>query len=214
MDFIFLCMKSLIKKRLRTLLTVFSIAIGVASVIIIASVGDFGKKAVNDEINSFGLGGLAVSCNSTFFENGGISADKAEIIRANANVETVMPIYLYKSKSELRNIERDSLVFGVDERAVDIVSMQVLHGRNISEQDVLNGENVCVVDSEFAQTAYSRTNIVGKKAVVTVGNYTNEFEIIGVVKTGTGIGGIVCRRLYPFVCVYSCHHNKQNYCTG
>lgn len=187
MDFLFLCLKSLIRKRLRTALTVFSIAIGVTSVIIISAVGDFGKKSVNDEINSFGLGGIAVSCNSTFFENGSISAEKAEIISQNSNVEVAMPIYLYTSKAELRGLEKESLVFGIDERAPEIVSMQILHGRNISQNDISSNANVCVIDADFAKSAYYRTNVVGKKLSVSIGGSLNEFEIIGVIKAGTGL---------------------------
>ena len=58
----FVCsIRNLGRKRFRSFLTIASIAIGVASVVLIGSIGEIGKGAITDELNSLGLGSVTVS---------------------------------------------------------------------------------------------------------------------------------------------------------
>ncbi|MFQ8601176.1 MAG: ABC transporter permease, partial [Oscillospiraceae bacterium] len=50
--------KNLSRKRFRTFLTIAGIAIGVASVVLISTIGDVGKKVINDELDSLGIGSI------------------------------------------------------------------------------------------------------------------------------------------------------------
>ncbi|MFA9381895.1 MAG: ABC transporter permease, partial [Acetanaerobacterium sp.] len=50
--------------------------------------------------------------------------------------------------------------------------------------DVSSGENVCLVDRNFAQQTYKRSNIVGKTIQLRLGGINEEFTIIGVVNSG------------------------------
>ena len=54
-------LKCLVENKIRFLLTVLSIAIGVASVLIINSVSDFGVSAISTELDSLGMNGLIVT---------------------------------------------------------------------------------------------------------------------------------------------------------
>ena len=57
----FVCsLRNLGRKRFRSFLTIASIAIGVASVVLIGSIGEIGKQTISDELNSLGLGSLTV----------------------------------------------------------------------------------------------------------------------------------------------------------
>ena len=53
--------RNLSRKKNRSFLTITGIAIGVASVVIISTIGEFGKTSVSDELESLGLGGVMVS---------------------------------------------------------------------------------------------------------------------------------------------------------
>ena len=63
----------------------------------------------------------------------------------------------------------------------------MIYGRTISNADVRANSNVCMVDETFARNAYSRENIVGKKISILCGGTVEEFEVVGVVKTGSGL---------------------------
>ncbi|MDR1565262.1 MAG: ABC transporter permease [Oscillospiraceae bacterium] len=187
LDSILLCLKSLGKKRMRTFLTIFSITIGVASVLIISTVSEFGKTAVTSELDSLGLGGLAVSCSAQNGDILGISGSKAELISQVEGVDAVMPVIVQSSRAELRTAQSNCLIFGVNENADNIVDLQASYGRMIDKYDVLSGRNVCMIDAKLAKQAYYRANIVGKSIKLTVGGIPREFEVVGIVKTGTGL---------------------------
>jgi putative ABC transport system permease protein len=44
-----------------------------------------------------------------------------------------------------------------------------------------------MVDENFSQASYKRNNIIGKKLSITSGGGTEEFEVVGIVKTGSGL---------------------------
>lgn len=50
-DFLCCSIKNIKRKKIRTLLTVMGIVIGVASVIVIGTIGDIGKTAVKNELD-------------------------------------------------------------------------------------------------------------------------------------------------------------------
>ena len=53
--------KNLRRRRLRTFLTICSIAIGLTAVVLIFTISGYGKMALNQELESMGLGGIMVS---------------------------------------------------------------------------------------------------------------------------------------------------------
>ena len=76
---------------------------------------------------------------------------------------------------------------GIDTKASQVISLQVLYGRSISNGDVNTCANVCMVDQNFARAAYNRDNIVGKHISVLYNGIQENFEVVGVIKTGSGL---------------------------
>ena len=54
-------LRSLGRNPIRTILTIIAVSIGVASVIIISVIGDYGIYAINNELDSLGMGGLTIA---------------------------------------------------------------------------------------------------------------------------------------------------------
>ncbi|MFR1477605.1 MAG: ABC transporter permease [Hydrogeniiclostridium mannosilyticum] len=80
-----------------------------------------------------------------------------------------------------------ALVWGIEPSAREIVSLKVLHGRMVNQQDIRSYSNVCLVDESFAKNAYGRNNIIGKKIQISCNGTLEEFEVIGIIKTGSGL---------------------------
>ena len=89
MKLIVLAWKNLRRKGLRTLLTMLGIAIGVASVVLISSVGTLGTKAVNNELDSLGLNGISVSAQA---DAPALDDIDLQMVRNVQQVEQAMPI--------------------------------------------------------------------------------------------------------------------------
>ena len=62
--------KGLYRRKVRTVITLIGIAIGVMSVVLITSIGDIGKLMIDQEMDSMGMGGIAVGVDSTVTSQG------------------------------------------------------------------------------------------------------------------------------------------------
>ena len=94
---------------MRTGLTVASIAIGIASVVIIGASGDSGKLAVSAEMENMGLGGLLVSASTSTDQSIKLRSSDLEAIRQIPTVEDAMPIVVYSTRVSLRGQQSNSI---------------------------------------------------------------------------------------------------------
>lgn len=203
MDFLKNSIRNIFRKCLRSSLTILGIGIGVLSVVIISLIGEVGKQAVNSELNSMGIGGLcvrAVSGNDQEL----FGEEELELVRTSAGVEDATPLMTQMMRVEARGLMTQAVVWGIDEHAASIVSLELLHGRMIRESDVSAGNRVCIVDESFAKLLYKRSNIVGKTIQIRLGSTDTDFTVVGVVASGGSLlqgmmGDLVPTFLYaPF----------------
>ncbi|MEE0265263.1 MAG: ABC transporter permease [Acutalibacteraceae bacterium] len=174
--------KSLLRKKGRSLLTILGVAIGVCSVIIISSIGSFGTIAVNNELNSLGMGGLTIAVKNS---DTPLADNELKAVRKTAGVLTATPVYMETTEAFSSSGKGEkAVVWGIDDNAKEIVSLQLLYGNHIKKSDVSESLSVCMVDQSFAQAMYGKDNAVGHKISLAVDGNTEEFTIIGVIKTG------------------------------
>lgn len=177
------CIRNIFRNRLRSMLTVLGIGIGVLSVVIISMIGEMGKYTINSELDSMGIGGLCLSS-----VGGGATEpfgeEELETVRASAGVENATPLITQVLSVEARGLTTQAVVWGIDQNAASIVSLELLHGRLIRESDVSRNSRVCIVDESFAQLLYKRSNIVGKTLRIRLEDGEAEFTVIGVVTSG------------------------------
>lgn len=178
--------KSLSRKRLRTLLTISSITVGVTMVVIVTMISSAGKKAVSSELENLGLTGLSISTDTVSKTgNYGITRDGLKLIRTTKNVISAMPLMIAYDTSLLRATQDSTLICGIDSGANQAISLTLKYGRMISKTDVASENFVCVVDKTLAKAAYGRENITGKTIILQLKGSTEEFRIIGVAETGS-----------------------------
>ncbi|MDL2247723.1 ABC transporter permease [Bacteroides sp. OttesenSCG-928-J23] len=171
------------RKKSRSALTMLGIAIGCASVVMISSLGEIGKHAVNQEIDSLGVGGIMISGNKKV-AGALLTEEHLGAIRQSGAVESAVPIVVDYTKSYMRELMLDSVVWGIDYGANQVISLEALHGRLITKNDVAAGKKICVVDQNVAYAFYKRDNIVGKTLTLQMNSGYEEFEVVGVVSSG------------------------------
>ena len=178
--------RNLARKKFRTFLTVIGIAIGIASVVIITTVSEIGKQAITSELDSLGVGSLSVTALATQSQVQLYPGD-LDTIRQVDNVESAVPVMYEYTFTNLRGSLTDTMVWGIDSGADQIISIEILHGRLINSGDVLASSNVCLIDETLAASLYNRTNVVGKSIEILLGGTYCPYEIVGVVKSGGNI---------------------------
>lgn len=186
MDHIIMAYRNLKRKGIRTALTVSSIAIGVASVLIIGVISSAGKEAVNRELDSLGVNGIAVSGK----EEGGDSIlenSDLDLIKSVPGVENAMPMVTSTGSISKNGQNTEAILWGIDSGAKQVISLEILRGRAISAPDVTAGSNVCLIDAVTAKSLFYRENAVGETVTLCIGGISEDFTVVGIASPDSGI---------------------------
>lgn len=184
----------------RTVLCVLAICIGITSVSTVLGLGSVAGQTVTTEMERIGIGGVA------FYHKSGesLQEEAIEVVAQTNGVSAVMPLALVTGTVTLRNLRSSAGLLGINEALDDVFHLEVLHGALPNAQQIRAGEKIAVVDEEFAQKAYQRTNIVGKKLTVTVNGVSEKMKICAVIRSqSSGLSALLGGQL-PYL-VYLPH---------
>lgn len=182
-------LRNLGRKKLRSFLTVTGIAIGVASVIVISSIGQGGKLMISNELDGLGINGLTIHSQSDDLSQttNTLKPDDLKACEKVTGVQSAMPLIMQIGYSYLRDTKRSTLFWGIGSNAEQIISLKILHGRMISDNDVQTHAKICLVDDAFAKAVYKRSNITGKTVSVYLGDGYYDLKIAGVVESSSNL---------------------------
>ena len=204
---ILLALESLKMNRLRSLLTMLGIIIGIGSVIAISTVGSSLTGYVSDSMTALGASSISVSLTQKSSDDESESSSKREDFRIKmfasetpdeSDLITDEMIEEYKAAfpDDVKYVEKtvsvgtatygsdDSsvTVTGVEGDYVDAEDVTMLYGRFVKDSD---GERMlAVVADTFAEDTLGLTarDAVGESFTVTVNNSPQKFYIAGVYK--------------------------------
>lgn len=181
-------LRSLIRKKGRSLLTIVGIAIGVTAVVVISNISQCGTVAVNSELDGLGIGGISVGVDTVNGDsNAPLSDNELSVIKESPYVKNAMPVIFQTGSVIARSEETQALFWGIDTNADDVISLDLLYGRFINKGDIVSRARVCLADETYAKENFGYKNIVGRKISALCGGKLEEFEVIGVIKTGSGL---------------------------
>lgn len=186
MDRIRTAFQNIVRKKMRSGLTILGITIGVMSVVVISMIGEIGKTAVNQELHDMGAGGILITPNQQA-QTVKLNQGTLEEIRTNASVAGASPLLIQYGTVRMQQQNQEAVMWGIDRDIEKIVSIQVLHGRMINQADLDQFAPVCLVDETYARKTYGRTNIVGKQIQLFLGGTYRPFEIVGVLEEGRNV---------------------------
>jgi len=176
--------KNLGRKKSRSMLTIMGITIGVASVVMIASIGEIGKYTIGQEIDSLGGGGGVMISGNAKSIGTQLNIDHLEAIRASGTVDSAIPVVVDYNKTFMRGLMLDAVVWGIDYGANQVISLDPMYGRLITKNDVAASKRICVIDQNIAKAYYKRDNIIGKTIQLQFTSGKEDFEIVGIVSSG------------------------------
>lgn len=185
MDAFVLAFKNIRRRKVRSFLTILGISIGILSVLVVNCISENGKSAINAELDNLGLNGLLI--NSDKQDEQPLNDEDLLTVSAQPEIQNATPIIMENSGVSTETKTLESVLWGVDQGANQVISMQLLHGRFLNAGDVRASAKVCMIDSALAEQMYQRTNIVGKTISVKIGDGSYPVEVIGVVRADSGI---------------------------
>ena len=175
-DYIGIAGHQLKKNRLRTVLTVLGIMIGVASMITVISVGNGGQERINNELLKFGINRIWLFPNDLRGPNDILVLSDVDLVEEVRGVDKVAPSSYEKAFLSNDRIQITADVVGTNEALFDMEQMAYLEGRGLTEKDVKYQRQVVVLSQEAKEALFGDDNAAGQRVSIN----GQKFTVVGV----------------------------------
>lgn len=190
-DILKLSAKNIVSSKIKGLLCMISVCIGITSVSLIAEIGNEATSLICEQLDQLSPGAVILKSQSAPFEN-----EDIEYISQNGGAEAAMPFIFEYSSYRIKNITQEALICGVDSSFDKVFAAEALHGDFFGDEGFVFEENTAFVDDVFAQKMYGRTNITGKEIKLLINGEYRTFVIKAVIKSQkSGIESLVGQTL-------------------
>ncbi|MBQ9537885.1 MAG: ABC transporter permease, partial [Treponema sp.] len=178
------------RNRMRTFLSLLGIIIGVASVIVIMSMGQSSTQKIKDTFGSAGLD--MVSLSSGFFRRSRaavtISFDEPFREKLFDSVAGIKKIWYKNSLSATISYGESSASASCAAVETDYMrscGIQLERGKYFDVTDDVMGAQRIILGSSIASTLFPNGDAVGKQVMLVTGNAPFSFTVVGVLKEQT-----------------------------
>lgn len=188
-------LRALLRNKVRSVLTMLGIIIGISAVITVVAVGEGATVMIQDQIQSMGNNLVTIfpgssSRGGVHFGGGTkstlIAQDCDAILKECSYVKFASPMnrrgaqVIYQDKNSSTN------VMGVNTSYLDIRNWQVSSGAFFQESDIKSATKVCVVGATVAEEVFGTEDPIGK--ILRVKNMP--FRVLGIMeKKGSAAWG-------------------------
>ncbi|GFO63316.1 ABC transporter permease [Geomonas paludis] len=166
-----IALRALRVNKMRALLTMLGIIIGIAAVIAMVAIGSGASKMISDQISSIGSNLLLVlpgSVTSGGMRSGSggtqtLTYDDARAIKAECpSVAAVAPNVRGSGQVVYGNQNWSTVVYGVTPEMVDVRDWTIVAGRNLTQSDVDGATKNCLIGQTVADNLFGGTDPVTK----------------------------------------------------
>ena len=158
-----LALKNIVSSKVRTLLTMLGIIIGVAAVIVIVGLGNGLEQYVTDSFSDLGTNTLTVTVMSRGSTRSLDAEDMYELVEENSQyLDLCSPTVPMMGYVKIGSETVDSTTSqGVSEDYFTIAGLEVSSGRGLQYSDMATRAKVCVIGA-YLNEAYFGGNAVGE----------------------------------------------------
>lgn len=187
-------LRGITANKLRSVLTLLGVMIGVASVILLLAVGNGSAQQVNNAISNLGTTTLTVRASGGGFGGGATASSGTSITRTVADqlaaaglghVRTVIPeVNTSLTVSSTTVSESSTTVLGTTPEYFSVGTNTVASGAAFTDADVTNAAKVAVIGQTLATELYPTGSALGK--TVTVDG--TSFSVVGILSQQSAVG--------------------------
>lgn len=194
--------QSLINNKLRTLLTMLGIIIGISSVILIVSIGQGAVSFITNELTSFGTNFFSINpggdiISATAGQSKTLTMDDVEAIKNDPSLSNIEYLAIASTgtvKASANGEDKNLLAYGVTYEMYEILKPDMVYGDFISDDENLGSERVAVLGIDVVETFFGKdANPTGE--IIKLNNLS--FRIIGVAESTSFLaGGVLNNSIY------------------
>ena len=192
-------LKSLLLHPMRSLLTVLGIFIGVVSVIWLLAIGEGISQEAQRQIEGLGADNIIVRsvkppAEATAGFSGpvpyGLKRDELDKLLLIPTLKSALPIREVRRTASFNGRDVDGRLVGCTPEYFDVTRLELDRGRLLTEADLNNSNNFCVLASTMAEELFPYEDPIGRR--VYFAESKDYYQVVGVLKYRTptaAIGG-------------------------
>lgn len=174
-----LALGGIVANKMRTLLTMLGIIIGVSAVIILVSVGQGTTASVTENIESMGTNLVSVTIMGRGIDNS-LSYDEAMSLADKAGINGVAPVVSGSVTAKYGTKAMEALsVEGVNADYQQVRNQEVQSGRFIMPLDVEHRQKVAVLGTDVVQEIFGSVNPIGESVQINGIGY----KVVGILES-------------------------------
>lgn len=215
-DLVPLSWRALLLNKRRTVLTMLGIIIGIASVVLMVSVGQAAQNYLLNQIASFGSDLVFISNGKGDETRGGppsagikqtLTAKDYEKLRLQSWVRLVSGSVITSDLVSYRGEEKNTRVSGSTPEELPVFNMQIAKGRFLQEDDVAARSRVTVIGQDVARKLFGEQDPIGQS--IQVGRIS--FRVVGLMApSGTRFFSNIDDQIYiPFTTFFDAYRKER-----
>jgi len=187
LDFLHLSFSAIFSQRLRALLTILGISIGIASVVLLTSIGAGIHRFILAEFTQFGttIIGITPGKETTFGVSVGVFANERPLTIEDSialmqvpNAVAVVPSVMGNAEIKANKRKRRTSVYGVGPQMPEAFLFKIGSGRFLADEDLLSARAQAVLGAKLKRELFGDNNPLGQK--VRIGE--DSYRIVGVME--------------------------------
>ncbi|OMP66536.1 ABC transporter permease [Domibacillus epiphyticus] len=186
-----MALSSVMAHKLRSILTMLGIIIGVAAVITVVAIGQGGEQMLKSQLTGPGNtidvyyepSEEELKSNPNIYEQAFFTEQDIAELQKLPDVKNVVASTMTMMTTRFKEEERETTVYGINEAYLDVNRLAVDKGRIFNETDFLSGSRVGIISDELNKELFADEQALGE--IIWVNG--QPIEIVGVAAKPTGL---------------------------
>ena len=181
---------SIRSNKMRSAFTMFGIIVGIASVMMITSVGDGFRNTMTGFFEDMGLDEIQIFNTNNVrpvewherlnFSDADFLRSHPSVLAASARLQTTIPSAVtVLGTTDMRAIQ----LLGRDQYDQIFSGPDLIYGRHIGYSDILAAAPVVIIDESFSNSVFGTSYSIGRTLEVRTNQGTRNLEVIGVLES-------------------------------
>lgn len=175
---------AILANKMRSLLTMLGIIIGISSVITVVAIGEGSQSMIDKEFQQFGAGKAYLSLNwqEDYSERDFMTKEDVEALKESfaEDIKSIVPSMGSTGKVNARNKELEISLRPADENVREADKLKLVEGRFFIAEDIKAARNLVMLEKDSAKEIFGRTNVVGDSLDLKLEGKNVSLSIVGV----------------------------------
>ena len=183
--------QAIMAHKMRSLLTMLGIIIGIASVVSVVALGNGSEKKILADISAMGTNTISIFPGRGFGDRRSgriktLTIDDAKVIAKQSYVASATPQTNSSGTLTYRNTDLSASLYGVGEQYFDVLGLKLESGRLFDESDVKEDAQVVVIDQNTKEKLFGadvnplgKTVLFNKRPLTVIGVMQKEENSFG-----------------------------------